>query len=57
MKKTLASLIIFLTLSGCATPEKTKKGLDLKWEFKEDSACLKIEDIQKLREELIRCQR
>ena len=56
MKKMLASLITFLILSSCATAVKTKALMNLQWKFKEGNACLELEDVQKLREELIKCQ-
>ena len=56
MIKTLVSLTIFLlTISSCATNEKAKK-FEPSWKFKDGSACLELEDVKKLREELVRCQ-
>jgi len=59
-RRTLTSLTTFLILSGCATKPVTTK-FDGKWEFcnnaaGETLACLKKEDVKKLREILIRCK-
>ena len=55
MKKILLSLTIFLGLSSCVTTEKAKQ-FEPSWKFKDGSACLELEDVKKMREELIRCQ-
>ena len=65
MKKTLKSLTTFLILNslmvGCASrPAATE--FDAKWEFcvspsGESKACLGLDDVKKLREILIRCQK
>lgn len=52
-------LIVFFT-SGCATKPEPKS-LELNWGFcevvpQENWACLREEDVKKLREALIRCQ-
>lgn len=58
----LSYLILFLT--ACQTtevPTRTEKDMRIKWHFHEVvpnelMGCLKIEDVKKLRKELLRCQ-
>lgn len=60
MQKNLTTfLILSFLIGGCASTEPTR--FDGKWEFCENNkgekrACLKEEDVKKLREVLIRCK-
>lgn len=58
----LLGAFLILSLSGCASAPTTTK-FDGKWEFiertpfEEPMACLPKDDVKKLRELLIRCER
>ena len=59
-KRTLINLTAFLILNGCANKPVVTK-FDGKWDFCKNAqgetlACLKKEDVKKLREILIRCK-
>jgi hypothetical protein len=54
------SMIFFVVLSGCAHKD-TPKELDVNWAYcevipEENWACLKKEDVKKLKEALVECR-